>query len=595
MRSSRRPPHPSSSEANSSLVQQHLLRQLGHQRLARDPLARTASQLRLQSLDLSTHVDLSPSHSQPVTALGLEDVEGRYLLSSSADASIALYDVLDRPSAPPERASADPLEPLAKIGRAHEDAHKFAVSSVAWFPHDTGAFVTGGYDELVKLWDTNEMRVACEFTLPGRVQCVAMSAVATTHALIAVAGAGNDIRLIDPSTGSATHTLGGHRAAAWTVCWSPRSEHTLVSGGADGCVRLWDLRRATGWLSALDMHDTSDARQSRGQREQAAALPPPPAAAATAASGGGAAGRRRGGGGGGGGGSGGGGGGIRCSGRPTTMAGRAAALAQPVAHHGAVTSLCFVPDGSLLVTAGRDHRVRLWTEGGVNTLTHYAGAHNAVSVCKQIGVCEASHLHSARLYFPTVEGLIEYELMNGTRLRTLKGHFGGTSCCVADSRQPRVFSGGEDGAINAWTPPPCGVVRPMPSEPCTPARADAFVPPPLPPAAPAATGGYGIARDAGGYGRGSSSSTASDDGFGGAAVSGLATGPGPPPRQQPLPTQRSQSAAGSSGGGGGGGGGGGAAQAQAVTEDVDAWSDDDDADDEPPRGHRGARKRMRRS
>ena len=173
-------------------------RETGQRRFAPDPLAAAARQLRAASLDLSTHFEFSTVHNQAVTALGLEGVEGRYLLSAAADATIGLFDVLDVPCEP--IVSAEPLQPLATIHRTHPCAHKFAVSTLAWFPHDTGAFVTGGYDQQVKLWDTNEMRAVCDFNLPGRVECVAMSSVATTHALIAVAGAGNDIRLVDPAT-----------------------------------------------------------------------------------------------------------------------------------------------------------------------------------------------------------------------------------------------------------------------------------------------------------------------------------------------------------------------------------------------------------
>ena len=79
--------------------------------------------------------------------------------------------------------------------------------------------------------------------------------------------------------------------------------------------------------------------------------------------------------------------------------------------------------------------------------------------------CARACLQAARLYFPTGEGLVEYELSSGRRLRVLKGHFGATTCCAADPHAPRVLSGGEDGALNAWTPPPCGLRRPAPAEP----------------------------------------------------------------------------------------------------------------------------------
>lgn len=39
------------------------------------------------------------------------------------------------------------------------DRHKYAVTSVSWFPFDTGMFVTSSYDTTIKVWDTNEMKV----------------------------------------------------------------------------------------------------------------------------------------------------------------------------------------------------------------------------------------------------------------------------------------------------------------------------------------------------------------------------------------------------------------------------------------------------
>mgnify|MGYP006129805993 CR=1 FL=1 len=62
-------------------------RETGQRKLGSDPLAAAARQLRAASLDLSTHFEFATVHNQAVTALGLEGVEGRYLLSAAADAT----------------------------------------------------------------------------------------------------------------------------------------------------------------------------------------------------------------------------------------------------------------------------------------------------------------------------------------------------------------------------------------------------------------------------------------------------------------------------------------------------------------------------
>ena len=38
------------------------------------------------------------------------------------------------------------------------------------------------------------------------------------------------------------------------------------------------------------------------------------------------------------------------------------------------------------------------------------------------------------------------------------------TCCVASGRDARVFSGGADCNVHAWSPPPCGLSRPAPPE-----------------------------------------------------------------------------------------------------------------------------------
>ena len=64
-----------------------------------------------------------------------------------------------------------------------------------------------------------------------------MSVMAAGHCLVAVGTAGSAVRLIDPLSGAVTHSLAGHSAAVMALAWSPREQHTLVTGGADGAVR----------------------------------------------------------------------------------------------------------------------------------------------------------------------------------------------------------------------------------------------------------------------------------------------------------------------------------------------------------------------
>ncbi len=385
--------------------------------------------LRVRSLDLSSHIELSPVHSGAVTSLSLDAAESRYLLSASADGGMAIYDVEDRVLEP---GSAPSIEPCATVNRQNNpQAHRLSVSTVQWFPHDSGIFVSGGFDQQVKLWDTNVLAVACDFALPGRVHCIAMSPVATSHNLIASCGEGSSsVTLCDPATGSTAHELSGHRAPVWAVCWNPANEHELVSGGSDRSVRIWDIRRAASCLRALDSNDTVDERRRLAPSD-------PKRAARTSG-----------------------------SSQATTMAGASRELAMPLAHTGAVTSVLYVANGLMILSAGRDHRMRLWHAGtGANMLVHYADTFNTARGMKQIGASTVGGgTESVRAYFPSTEGLAVYDLLLGKKVAEHKAHIGEVTCCVASQADARVFSGGADHVVHAWTPPPCGLSQPAPAE-----------------------------------------------------------------------------------------------------------------------------------
>jgi DNA excision repair protein ERCC-8 len=320
----------------------------------------TALSLRADRVQLSAHLELAQP-SGAAMSLALEGIEERYLLAGCADASISLFDVADKPTMP--KGPPDARAPLVRTTkRSCPSGHTSAVTCLQWFPHDTGAFVSSGFDATVKLWDTNTMAPACSFDTAGRVHCSCMSAIASKHNLIATSSDGNggDVVLFDPLVGHMAHRLAGHRGVPWSLCWSPRSEYELVSGGADGSLRLWDIRKnIRGCLRSFDQHHTF----ARGAGSSAA--PPRPsqvggnsrdtsanvydilAAEQQGRSGGGRSGA----------------GSSRAVGsnlQSASLAATARKLADPKAHHGGITSVAFAGDGAVLLSAGRDHRLRLW-------------------------------------------------------------------------------------------------------------------------------------------------------------------------------------------------------------------------------------------
>jgi DNA excision repair protein ERCC-8 len=357
---------------------------------------------------------IKSAHKGGVTWMDLDPVEQRYLLAGAADASLAVYDT-QQPTPGSAGAGAHHL-PLFTITKQSPGAHAFSVSSVCWYPVDTGLFVSGGFDCQVKVWDANALAVAAAFALPARVHVVAMSPDAASHCLVAAGGAGATVALCDVASGGSSHTLEGHRAGVWAAAWSPTCEWELATGSADGQVRVWDIRRA-GALHVLDQHHT------------AGAAPPAAGAAPGAAPGAPAPG------------GGGGGPGERQRARE-----RAALYAQ--AHDGAVTGLAPTPDGLFWLSAGTDDRLRLWDAATrANALVHYPNAFNRASKARQLAVTA----DGGAVFHPSGSAVQVFDVRRGGQLALLGGaHFDSVNCCRWAAAAGELYTGANDCNIVVW-------------------------------------------------------------------------------------------------------------------------------------------------
>ncbi|GLI69959.1 hypothetical protein VaNZ11_014704, partial [Volvox africanus] len=363
-----------------------------------------------------------------VTCLDLDKTEDRFLLSGAADTTIALFDT---------HTGSEKAETLIKPlfsyrGRnTNEQGHKFMISSMAWYPVDTGLFVTGSYDCQVKVWDTNEVEVVSTFQLPMRVTGVAMSLVATSHTLIASSCEDTNVRLCDLTSGAITHVFSGHRIAVWCLAWSTHSEYEVISGDGGGQVRLWDIRRA-GCRAVFDQHCTQwlpQARQGEAAQQNVSPSKRPRHASSTVADSM-----------------------NTSSSAPALLRLESSSRMKETAvraHNGAVTCVLPCPDAASLITAGTDGRMRLWdAEYRYNKLIGYEGTYNRALRGRQLAVTDDGRI----VFYPSGTSVNVYEVETGHMLASVQGgHTESINCCAYNPSLHELYTGANDCKVCAWS------------------------------------------------------------------------------------------------------------------------------------------------
>eukprot|EP00752_Nemacystus_decipiens_P004205 g3843.t1 len=466
-----------------------LFRTLERRRAGKESPASTADRLcssRLSRLDLNVDVEIKSPHHGPITWLSVDSAEERYLLTGGADCTVALFDldgsgekqpasIGDDAHQPNVRAAAmrrpgaaaavaataaaarrrypkelrelgrTPREPLSRGSNSSYGGHRHSVSVVQWYPVDTGLFVSGGMDGVVKLWDTNTLDVALEFDFKDKVFTAAMSASTGQNHLIAVGSDSPQARLCDIRSGAFAHALTGHSEAVWACAWSPRSEFLLATGSADQTARLWDIRRsgASACLISLDQHQEEEDDEEEEEEDDHGVR---------GADGGGSE-------------DGSDGDHGRSSSKKRSRgylkhlklaphATRASKFAR--AHAGPVNSLCFAPDGLHLLTSGTDNRLRLWqAETGRNTMTNYLQTKNKRRRPFGMAVGKPAGRRSETVFFPNDKSghVLAFPLhtADGRPKGQLRAHFDPVQCCAYRPRTQELVTCGADGLVLIWS------------------------------------------------------------------------------------------------------------------------------------------------
>ena len=121
------------------------------------------------------------------------------------------------------------------------------------------------------------------------------------------------------------------------------------------------------------------------------------------------------------------------------------------AHSGHVNGVCFTPDGLHVVTFGTDHTLRIWsTATGQNTMVNFGRVTNESKRSVKITISGGSK--PQLVFVPSVSDILIYDLVSGTKVSTLRGHYNQVNCCTFHHAYHDLYSCGNDRNILIWKP-----------------------------------------------------------------------------------------------------------------------------------------------
>ncbi|KAI9091554.1 WD40-repeat-containing domain protein [Phlyctochytrium arcticum] len=120
------------------------------------------------------------------------------------------------------------------------NGHRGAVSALSWDPSGT-RLVSGSKDTDIIVWDV--IAETGLYRLRGHKDQVTAVRFLTQNGLDHIVSASKDtlLKFWDLSTQHCVETVIAHRGEVWTMDVSPVDQRLLVTGAADGEVRVWDI------------------------------------------------------------------------------------------------------------------------------------------------------------------------------------------------------------------------------------------------------------------------------------------------------------------------------------------------------------------
>jgi len=286
---------------------------------------------------------------------------------------------------------------ITVVLRGHEDP----VSGLAFTP-DGKHLVTASYDKTVRVWDAADGTEVAVFQ--GHDEAVL--AVDCSKGLLVSGGADGTMRLWAPDAGGSVVTLRGDGDFLSAIAFDPAGEILAASSAGHGEIRLWDARTGRPLRSIEESGGLSSLAFSPDGRKILA------------------------------------GGDEDAAGRIHDVE-TGALLRRLEGHSSSVKSVAFSPDGTRVATGSADRTIRLWDADEGTKLAVFPAPDrvNAVAFSRD----------GTRLLAACEDGTAAlWDLLKGEVSFRIEGHEGPILCATFDPSGRNIVTGGADNMIRYW-------------------------------------------------------------------------------------------------------------------------------------------------
>jgi len=136
--------------------------------------------------------------------------------------------------------------------------HKRGVWGVAFSPTDKVVLTSSG-DKTMRMWSLRDGQ--CLRTFEGHNGSVLRACFVTLGTQVLSSGADGTVKIWSASSGECVRTLDEHADRVWALAAGGRGDATVVTGGADAAVRVWEDCTAADELRALQEQQEGQLRE----------------------------------------------------------------------------------------------------------------------------------------------------------------------------------------------------------------------------------------------------------------------------------------------------------------------------------------------